>query len=682
VQGVLAGAETASAAAEPVVSAEHGGHEAHGSHAGHDAHAGHAGHDAHAGHAGHDAQAAAEADGEQRAEPASERVTRQGVVVEFSASPAPGRSMSAEEIHAGDFVDVSFRLLDASTEQPLKGQFPGAWMDLARSWKGDQALLTTCKERVGSYLQGSVGMRPLLDLNSYFVLVMNRDPSISVIDPITGIAGITKLYAQVNLEEPGADWTRTEDQKRLFVTMPRAGQVAVVDTDTFKVATNVPAGTNPVRIALQPDGHYLWVGNDSEDPDTSGVTVIDAEDLSTVAHVPTGLGHHEIAFSSDSRFAFVTNEDEASVSVIDVRRLARVRDVETGPAPVGLAWSSLRGALYVSDAEKGEIAVVAGPDHAVATRIRLAPGLGPVRFSQDGRWGVTINSREDVAYVIDPSTDEVVHTLEVGSRPYQVAFSRSFAYVRSEGTERVAMIDLSELGKPERPPVVTFGAGQKAPEQVRDLSIADAVVEAPGEAAVLVVSPADTTVYYYMEGMNAPMGNFRNYGHLPVAVTVVDRSMQEREPGVYSSTVRIPDSGVYEVAFLLDSPSLLQCFEMKARPNPLLARKGPPIAVQHLNERKRVAVGETVDLRFRITDRDTEQPRTDLADVSLHYFVAPGGRRMQAAARHTGDGIYEATVTLEEAGAYYLYVACPSAGVRPADLAFTTVVAGRGARWR
>ena len=57
----------------------------------------------------------------------------------------------------------------------------------------------SCKDRVATYLQGIVGVRPMIDLNSHFLLVLNRDPSISVIDPVVGITGITNLFAQINL---------------------------------------------------------------------------------------------------------------------------------------------------------------------------------------------------------------------------------------------------------------------------------------------------------------------------------------------------------------------------------------------------------------------------------------------------------------------------------------------------
>ena len=51
--------------------------------------------------------------------------------------------------------------------------------------------------------------------------------------------GSSKLITLVMLESPGADWVLLGDGKRLFVTMPLANRVAVIDTATWKVATNI-----------------------------------------------------------------------------------------------------------------------------------------------------------------------------------------------------------------------------------------------------------------------------------------------------------------------------------------------------------------------------------------------------------------------------------------------------------
>jgi len=623
----------------------------------------------------------------------SRRLVREGLVVEFAIEPladqttrkrsrsitrrAQGRdqTVSPPELLAGNYAEVSFRITEAVNGQPVSGLYPAAWIDISKPWQGTPSSSVNCKDRVALYLQGSVGIRPLIDLNSYYVLVMNQDATITVIDPLVGMTGITKLYALINLKQPGADWIKTADDRQLFVTMPLAEAVAVVDTDTFKVIKSVPAGRAPVRIALQPDETYLWVGNDSQEDSDSGVTVLDRETLRVVAHIPTGKGHHEIAFSDDNRYAFVSNRSAGTVSLIDIPRLTKLQDVPTGPVPIALAYSFLSRALYVADGESGAIAVIDGQRHEVVARVQTQPGLGPLRVTPDGRWAMVVNTQQQAVYVIDTATNQLAHTIAVAERPYQLAFSRAFAYVRSLGSERLSMINLTELGQGREPPVVTFAAGAKAPEQAVDLSLASGIVEAPGEAAVLVVSPADEAVYYYMEGMNAPMGTFPHYGHAPRAVSVVNRALRQEAPGVYAGKVQLPEAGTYDVAFLLDTPRLLHCFSAFVKPNPQLVYQGPALAVEYLLRDRQVTAGDTMRLRFRLTDAQTKQPRSALQDVRVLYYRAPAYGRTEVPAQAVGDGIYEAVVALPRAGAYYLYVAAPSAQMRYGDLSYLTLQA-------
>ena len=233
--------------------------------------------------------------------------------------------------------------------------------------------------------------------------------------------------------------------------MPRAHRVAVVDTESFKLVGEVDAGKEPTRVAIQPDGHYLWAGNNAKEARDSGVTVIDTESLAPVKHIPTGPGHHEIAFSRDSRLAFVSSRDAGTVTVIDVQRLEPLRTVATGPVPISIAWSDLAESLYVADGKTGEVSVVDGRDFTVSRRIDLAPGLGPLRFSQDGRVALVVNPANDKVYVLDPSTNRLLHAIPVAGKPFQVIFSRAFAYVRPLANEYVTLINLTSLGEGKKP---------------------------------------------------------------------------------------------------------------------------------------------------------------------------------------------------------------------------------------
>jgi YVTN family beta-propeller protein len=607
--------------------------------------------------------------------PAVQRMVRDGVAVEFRVIP----DKNQDRVKEGDFADVEFRITDAQTGTPVKGIYPAVWLDIAKPWdQPDLESEVSCKDRVQLYMQGLVGVRPLVDLNSYFVLVMNQDSTVSVIDPIIGVAGITKLYASINLIAPGAEWAKTRDEKFIFISMPTKDQVALVDLTTFKVISNIDAGDIPVRVALQPDEKYLWVANNHGEADKGGVSIIDVDTQQKIGFIATGAGHHELTFSHDSRFAYVSNRDKGSITVIDTASLEQVKTVAVGEQVIGIAYSQKSESLYASDGESGQISVIDKNTHSIKKRIKLKTGVGPIGVTQQGRWMIAANSHEDEVYAIDVATNELVHTVPVGRKPYQLAFSRAFVYVRSMGTERVSMIEINHLNNMDKVPVPSFQAGPNAPGKTPDLSLASAISEAPGEAAVLVVSPSDNTVYYYMEGMNAPMGNFRNYGHRPRAVQVADRTLREEKDGLYHAKVRIPAAGTYDVAFLMESPSLIHCFSMNAERDPGL-HLNAAAGIEFLDNQQKVNIDDEVTVKFRLTDPYTGEIITKLKDVRVRYYRAPAFDRKEVAAIEVGDGVYKLDTRLPKAGVYYFFVSSKSSNLEFGETQYLSMQATRPA---
>ena len=591
--------------------------------------------------------------------PPVQKLVRDGIAVEFRVIP----DQTSGEVMEGQYSDVEFRITDAQTGTPVKGIYPAVWLDVAKPWdQPDLETSVTCKDRVQLYMQGLVGVRPLVDLNSYFVMVMNQDATVSIIDPILGVGGITKLYASINLLAPGADWDKTYDEKLMFITMPTKDKVAMIDMATFKVMTNIDAGEHPVRAALQPDEKYLWVTNNHHEEDKGGVSIIDITKQEKIKFIATGAGHHELTFSHDSRFAYVSNRDDGTIVVIDTASLETVKTIEVGEQVIGIAYSEKSESLYATDGKSGRISVIDPNTHSIKKRIEVKIGVGPVGITQDGRWMIAANSHEDEVYAIDVATNELAHTIPVGRKPYQIAFTRAFIYVRSMGTERVSMFEVNHLNSQEKVPVVSFQAGSNAPGKASNLSLATAIHEAPGEAAVLVVSPSDNTVYYYMEGMNAPMGNFRNYGHRPRAVQVADRTLREEKDGLYHAKVRIPAAGTYDVAFLMESPSIIHCFNMYAERDPVL-HLNVAAGIEFIGNRQKVNIGDDVTVKFRLANPETGELKPNLKDVRVRYYRAPAFDRKEEAAIEVGDGVYKLDTKLPNAGVYYFFVSAKSANL-------------------
>ncbi len=129
---------------------------------------------------------------------APERVVREGIAIEFSYEPA-GKRDTGGKILEGEYALVRFRLTDEATGKPIRSLRPGAWMDIRKPLGQKEKAPLDCRQKVALYLQGIVGIQPMVNLNGYFVLVMNREPNIFVIDPFVGITGRTNLYASIPL---------------------------------------------------------------------------------------------------------------------------------------------------------------------------------------------------------------------------------------------------------------------------------------------------------------------------------------------------------------------------------------------------------------------------------------------------------------------------------------------------
>lgn len=598
-------------------------------------------------------------------------VVKKGVRLEFSVENAGAGAAGEAPVTEGQYAEARFRVTDAETGAPVSPLEPAVWITRTT---GAENL--SCRDRIASYLQGMLGFQADVDLNKYFILILNNDRSISVVDPLLGVSGITQLYAMVMLEKRGEDWTRSADDKLLYVTMPQVGKVAVADLESFKVVANVEAGKNPVRIALQPDGKYLWVGNDGEGEGDSGVTVIDARAHTVAGHIPTGAGHHEIAFSDDSLLAFVTNQAADTLSVIDVQRLEKMRDLPLGASPLAVQFSPLSGAAYVASAD-GAVAVVDGGTGEITARLATGAGLAAFRLDPSGRWGFAANAAKSRVDVVDISSGTLAHRLPVGDRPHQFAFTDTYAYVRHLGTAEVTLIPLSQLSLKARPGLQTIAFGSKAPGEYAFPAAADAIAPTGEWTAVVAANPADKYVYYYMEGMVAPMGSYTTYGRVPRAVGVVDRSVRETEKGVYAAKFRVPGSGHYNVAFVMDAPFIDHCFAFTAEPDAELAaaRHAGRVELEFVVEERRVPAGGPLAVRFVLTRPGSDEPVSGLEDVVVLATRPPGTWQERRRAEPLEFGLYEASVAAEEPGVYYVSVAVPSLGLEFTDLPYITFMA-------
>ena len=191
---------------------------------------------------------------------------------------------------------------------------PAAWLTPRVKGEGRDAL--DAAKAIARFLRGDRFNRPTLDLNVFYALTMNDDATVTVVDPLFGF-GNTKLLTMIRLKGNAVDWALSDDQSRLYIATPSSDRVTVVNTAAWSEITSVDKVGHPSRLALQPDGHYLWVA--FADSSNSGIAAIATEGPSLVKKIPTGRGVHEITFDGGGRYAFTTNSDKGTVSAVEIR---------------------------------------------------------------------------------------------------------------------------------------------------------------------------------------------------------------------------------------------------------------------------------------------------------------------------------------------------------------------------
>jgi hypothetical protein len=596
-----------------------------------------------------------------------EVATADGVEVEFTVENFIGVGGRGGEVAPrlveGQHANLQFHVTDPETEQPLGGLNPAVWVDFA-------ATEVECSDRVQGYLTGMLDRRAAINLNSYFILTMNQDSTISVIDPMVDVAGMTNLFSVIILQAPAQDWVTAPQHSRLFATLPDLNKVAVVDLNAFLVEDTVDLPGTPQRIALAPDGGSVWVTLGG-----GGVAVIDAATLD-VATIETDGATGAIAFAAGGTRAIVGTA--TGVVVVDVAGRRAMGSVPLGGAVGAVASSPSSGATYVTIPGAGAIAIL-DPERGLETaRLPVEEGITDIGVSPDGAWAVAVNPDAEKAYLLQTAHNRITHQVPVPGVPDRVTFTGAAAYIHTSGSPAMTAIPLEEIDPAGDVSVLTIPIGERPAGAAGTTVTADAITATPDGEALLIANPADDQVYFYTEGSQAALGGFQGHTLIPRAVQVVDRSLKEPSPGVYTGSIRIPAGGDYVVAFLLDSPQLTHCFSFTARAaeESLGEITTAATELRSLSDGAPVA-GEPYEFHFELVELDSGARHGGVEDVTAMVIHGATNRQIRLVAQPGDNGTYTLSFTPQSTGQYRLLFAVPSLGLGPDTLPQISLQAGR-----
>ncbi|HKX32025.1 MAG TPA: YncE family protein [Blastocatellia bacterium] len=596
----------------------------------------------------------------QTATETARRYEKGGLAIDMSFQPTDG----------GEAV-VTLRITDSRSGEPLSNLHPKAWIVPRKS--GTPQTEESCRETIRSRLSGRLRVEAGADLNGFRLLTLNHDRSITIINPLIRF-GRTQLEGIIPLPGVGADWALAPNRRLLFVTLPEQSAVAVVDLVTRKLLTTVSTGERgkPRRLKMTPDGRHVLVAVD----ETARAVMIDTETRRTAAVIPIGEGLHNLALSGDGRYAGITNTTSDTVSLIDLKSMKSVGELPVGRTPVAIAYGPAAKLFYAAGLNGESISAIDPETRRMAATIPAKRGLAGLGFSPDGRFAVLVNQVESTISVLDSATNTITAEAPTGREPDQVAFTARYAYVRSLASEKFTLFDLAEIRRGELS-AVEIQAGRQAPnaEPVYQ-GVASMIAPTPEGNAAMIANPADRTIYYYTEGLMAPMGTFDNYKRAPLALMVLDHSLAETLAGVYSTSVKLSGGGEFDVPVLIDQPRVAHCFPLTLAAPPTAA-PAQALAVEFLFGDAGPRAGDPVKLRFKILDAATRSPIRGLRDVRTMVIEPPDGWQQRQWAAEVDPGVYEITQSFPRPGRYQVLISVPSRAIGFARLPTATVQVGR-----
>lgn len=592
-------------------------------------------------------------------------IEREGISIRFRVEAV--EDSAAPTLQIGQTVRLWFEGKRLADDQPLSNWRIGAWLD--RETDAISGAVPVCGQRVARYLSGNLSERPLLDLTGYYVLSLDAESSISVLDPSVSFSGRSSLYSAMKLDGKGFDWIKTSDDMRLFVALPNEKKLAIADLQALSVLDHLVLPGQPTRLALQPDERLLWVGLTGTSPQENAVEIIDTVNDKSVGRIPLPSGYHEIAFSGDGYHAFISNRQSKSMTIVDATTLRVVREVDLGFEPIGLVFVDKQSLLWVVNAKAGRIHRFDVRGNPVDNLV-LEPGLGPIKLTPDARYALVVNPSQHWIHILDVETGKEKHRTTLSGQPYDILFSEKYAYIRTLQSEQIGMLSLSSLDS-EQPIVKLVPAGAGALSETQNLPRASSMSLTLDRSGAFFATPSERTLYHYMEGMNAPNSGLKTFGHTPMSVMVVQRGLREIKPGQYSAVIRLPSAGRMVLALASEVPVLRECLGLKIDTT-INTSSDDATAVQWLSDGiQKTSTDLPVDFRVKV-EGQAEDKLLPVSQLRLRIVPAQGGTStvwsMQADPKKPGEWFVSGKLT--QSGGYYVHIE----GNRPLKSTFSTVL--------
>ncbi|KFN43213.1 beta-propeller fold lactonase family protein [Arenimonas oryziterrae] len=284
-------------------------------------------------------------------------------------------------------------------------------------------------------------------------------------------------------------------QQYAFIPNVGSNTVSKIDLSTNAVVSTItlPAGSSPQGAAVNPSGTLVYVTRTG----AANVAVINTATNAIVTNIVVGTSPRSAAVSPDGTRVYVTNYGSNTVTVINALTNTVVSTVTVGTGPLGLAITPSGSFVYVANRDANSVSVINTTTNTVASTIALAAGAGPwdIAINASGSLVYVANDANDTVTAINPATNTIISSFAVGDGPGGIAFTPNgaYAYTVNYGGNNVSVVNAVTntlhstlaIGTPNNsgPWGMSFNATGTAMYMTRSAS-----------ARLSVISPATNTV--------------------------------------------------------------------------------------------------------------------------------------------------------------------------------------------
>jgi YVTN family beta-propeller protein len=271
----------------------------------------------------------------------------------------------------------------------------------------------------------------------------SRAGGLSVLDGSTG-----QRVSHLSLPALPAHFVVDQSAARVYVALPDADEVAVIDSSTLQVEHTIRLAEGAQPSALMPafQRGRLFVLNYGDN---------------TVVAVDIGTGHllNSVAVGRAPLWGlpmremddlYVASEGSNAIAVLNPEATRSLATIGVGHAPVRYAVYRERGLLYTANATDNSVTIVDIAERRVVAS--LMTGVAPFRLvtlreksGEDEVWVLHRGSDADPTgqiRVIDGATNSLKQTIRVVDRPVGWLLRANHAHVVSAALREMSVVDL------------------------------------------------------------------------------------------------------------------------------------------------------------------------------------------------------------------------------------------------